>query len=858
MFSLIVTRVLGSSGEGSFFYLGLGGIALMLGTAAMLPTPAKAQGANALEEIVVTARRREELLQDVPVAISVLDDTFLEDAGFLDHFEMYSEIPGVEYGQVRDRIGSQPGIRGVTSTSQNILQQKVTAFIDGVPVLGNTGFMSFVGLDRLEVLRGPQSAAFGRSTFAGAFNYVTRDPGDEAEFKINLASSDQGRDVLGISAGGPISDTLGMTLDAYSEEYEGPDRYIASDGSRTGTTSTDYITAKLKWAPSDAFDMEVRIAHMEARDGESTAYPLNRAELERCSNMTLNDKKKNYYVKGDVNCDYRSSYAKLYRNGDLTAAHPSNGQSSYSPGTLEYNIAKYYSTMDPHVAMDQDRIQTEFNWNLNNGSTIQLLASHVEETGIRWHDGDLSDLPTKVDTKKKKVGKEINNGSSPRYHDETYVDLRWISAGDQALRWIVGVSSYSFYRDDKSYKTYAGVLDPSLATALGKTPAANRMQNADNDAVGIYGNVTYDVTDATTVSFEARAQTDERVTREPLSGYVVDMSTDSFSPRLSLTHALNDNTTLYTQLAKGTNPATANPTFADPTRVQTLKLAKAAGVITYDETTFRQADEEELTSFEIGFKGSAADNRLQYAVSYYMSEWTNMILSNGFDWSGDWADAYDFDDEYLQSGVVYTNKGDSELNGIELEATWALSDNLQLRAALGLTDNTYVDNCAEEPVEDFGLTPTVTKKSGKSLFDCYDVTGKTLEEQRTSNGSLSATYNSTIGSGDWSWTGRLAARYEGPMYLDMMNWARLPAVTTLNGTLTFRNENWSIQLYGSNLADEDAPRYIATHWKDRSGQYGKGTASGAGGGTYAKGKTHGFRYQQRLPREIGLRMSYSF
>ena len=77
MFNLIVNRILGSSGEGCFLYVGLGGIALMLGTAAMLPTPAKAQGANALEEIVVTARRREELLQDVPVAISVLNDTFL-------------------------------------------------------------------------------------------------------------------------------------------------------------------------------------------------------------------------------------------------------------------------------------------------------------------------------------------------------------------------------------------------------------------------------------------------------------------------------------------------------------------------------------------------------------------------------------------------------------------------------------------------------------------------------------------------------------------------------------------------------------------------------------------------------------
>ena len=170
-------------------FLAVLGIVATLATFAPV-TSVQAQDAGAaLEEIVVTARRREESLLEVPVAISVLNSDFIAESNILDHYDLYAETPGIEYTQSRDRLGSCPAIRGVSTTAQNILQQKMGAFIDGAPLLGNTGSLPFTDLERIEVLRGPQSSAFGRSTFSGAFNYITRDPGNRAH------QHDQGRDL---------------------------------------------------------------------------------------------------------------------------------------------------------------------------------------------------------------------------------------------------------------------------------------------------------------------------------------------------------------------------------------------------------------------------------------------------------------------------------------------------------------------------------------------------------------------------------------------------------------------------------------------------------------------------------------
>lgn len=140
---------------------------------ALVPVaPAQAQEAadDLIEEILVTARRREESLQDVPVAITVMTTDFVQEANILDTFDLYAETPGVDYEETRERLGGRTTIRGVNPGSQNPLNQNASIFVDGAPIFSTTSSMQYIDLERVEVLRGPQSAAFGRSTFAGAIN----------------------------------------------------------------------------------------------------------------------------------------------------------------------------------------------------------------------------------------------------------------------------------------------------------------------------------------------------------------------------------------------------------------------------------------------------------------------------------------------------------------------------------------------------------------------------------------------------------------------------------------------------------------------------------------------------------------
>jgi outer membrane receptor protein involved in Fe transport len=117
-----------------------------------------------LEEIVVTARKRAENLQDVPVAISVFGGDALQQAGVLSARDLYAVTPGLNYDTGFDQNAATPAIRGVVSNEIATYWQKVTTFLDGMPILGQQGTVPFTAIQQVEVLRGPQSAAFGRSS----------------------------------------------------------------------------------------------------------------------------------------------------------------------------------------------------------------------------------------------------------------------------------------------------------------------------------------------------------------------------------------------------------------------------------------------------------------------------------------------------------------------------------------------------------------------------------------------------------------------------------------------------------------------------------------------------------------------
>jgi iron complex outermembrane recepter protein len=833
---------------------------------------AQAQDTLGLEEVVVTARRREENLRDVPVAISVLSDDFIAEAGILDQYDLFAETPGIQYEQSRERAGARPSVRGVLTTSQEVLRQKVSTFIDGFPVLAQQGITQFVGIERIEVLRGPQSAAFGRSTFSGAINYVTRDPGEEFSSRINVAASDLNRETIGLSFDGPITDTLGYMIDFHTEEFQGPDEWTATDGVELGSTSTDYLAAKFVWAPTDKIEMKLNLSILETEDGPTNETFVGEEERLRCLPLTLPNGEQS--VDGDFNCNPDSGLP-LKRNADVTVG--------LTPGTAEFFIAQANSIFDPRTFIDRERATFEFNYSTDNGSLLQVMTSYTKDEGARIQDNDFNNTPLNItcdpcvlgDQISRRIGMNTMARGTPRVNEDTFADVRWISPGDKPVRWLVGASWFDYERKDDTFDQFSGILLGLEDEVNGGLPfQATRRTFAQATAIGLYGNVAWDVTDRTTLSFEARQQEDDVTDTNEVSGLTFNSVTDSFQPRLAINYTLNDDWSLYGQASQGTNPAGSNVIFADPETVLAIQDARDAGFITYDETTFRSHDEEELTNFEIGIKGSALDNRLQLSAAIYTMDWDDMVLGAAFDWEGDvvngtangdpcpmgvascWNDGTSpnavafnggqpWDDDEVASGMVFINSGTGDLFGIEAEATWQATDNWNFRGAISLQNNDFDERCAQEPVNDFRFTPTSTQAGDGALFDCFDVSGNQLVGTAEESGSFTATYRAALGTGDWEWMGRLGVRYQSRKPMDVMNLVWLPADTQWDGSVTFTNDNWNVVLFGNNLTDENTPRQLTD---DPVNQFDAAFA----------GNRPNYRYALRIPREIGVRLNYQF
>ena len=830
----------------SVVHLSAFGIAAM-GLALAPTAPAQAQLAedNLLEEILVTARRREESLQDVPVAITVMTTDFVQEANILDTFDLYAETPGVDFEQTRERLGSRTTIRGINPGSQGPANQKVSIFINGAPIFGTNASMQFIDLERIEVLRGPQSAAFGRATFAGAVNYVTRDPGDQFSGSVKATASNQNRTILGVALDGPITDSLGFTLDFVQEDWGAPDEWITTDGYRSGSTLTEYFSGKLKFTPNDFFDMEITAARTLGDDGPGSEFLIASDTIDTCNNTELPNGRG--YVRGEWKCE---QYEGLNpRNHDL--------RGEYEEGTDAYNLAWSESVLRPGATQDRQRIAGEFNFSFDNGGLLQAIVASAFDNTRRWIDSDMSDAPTITSRGTFSSMLTGNMGNRRKTDREEYVDVRWLSPADSSLRWLVGVSSFEFAFNDAAINQFAGVEFPDLGLQCLINDCMDfppdRRQNLTTMATGVYGNISYDLSDRTTLSFEGRFQRDEQFTLDTVSGLSVTQVTDSFQPRLAITHALNDDWSLYGQLAQGTSPATTTPELINPVIQASTQAAFDAGVITYTAATFASSDEETLTNVEFGIKGNTLDGRLQLAASVYVIDWTDMLLSHTFDWLGNppvdgscagisncWNDGTHsngviYSDEDAHATGVRINQGEGDLKGVEVEANWRATDNWSLRGSLALQDNKYAQNCDVQPVETFGFEPTDTVRGA----DCYEVAGNEIERNAETSGTFSAAYAGSLG-GAWEWTGRLGVRHQGPKFYDVMNWLELPAATTVTGQITLSNNNLDVILFGNNLTEETTPLDIDDYRDNRVG------------------RTWSWRYRPRIPREFGLRLNYSF
>ena len=168
-----------------------------------------------------------------------------------------------------DRTAALPSIRGIGSTELATNRAKVASFVDGMPILGSIGAINIGGATRVEVYSGPQSAAFGRSTFAGAINYITADPGDVLAGDVRVNWSSHGTRIVNGSLGGPITDTLGFLIGASIEDSSSPDpdKYSYTDGVEALAETGENLSARFVFEPNDQFRAKVTFARDTTDDG---------------------------------------------------------------------------------------------------------------------------------------------------------------------------------------------------------------------------------------------------------------------------------------------------------------------------------------------------------------------------------------------------------------------------------------------------------------------------------------------------------------------------------------------------------------------------------------------------------------
>ena len=197
-------------------------------------------------EIVVTARKREESLQDVPISVQAFGSEALEQAGIKDFSEIAYRVPGLKLSAER-AVDTELFIRGIGSDIQGAgADGAVGIFVDGVYLSRGTGsLLDLYDLQRVEVLKGPQALRFGKSVVGGLINYVTKKP--TPEFEGNAEGSYGNYDRVDVAAAvrGPISDTLGYALAASSRTHDGYAKNTR--GGDEEDQNAQSIRAQLRW-----------------------------------------------------------------------------------------------------------------------------------------------------------------------------------------------------------------------------------------------------------------------------------------------------------------------------------------------------------------------------------------------------------------------------------------------------------------------------------------------------------------------------------------------------------------------------------------------------------------------------------
>ncbi|MGQ3044861.1 MAG: TonB-dependent receptor [Brevundimonas aurantiaca] len=685
-------------------------------TGAYAQTSLAQEEAAQVEDVVVTARRREESLQDVPVAVTAVSGEQLEAKGSADITELARSTPSLTLNAARGSNSTLISfIRGVGQ--QDPLwgfDPGVGLYIDDVYVARpQAAVLDIFDVERIEVLRGPQGTLYGRNTIGGAIKYVTRRiDADEPEGSIRASYGSYNQRDLVASANLPFSDTFAVSgsLARYLRDGFGTNLNTGNDHYNKDVTAA---RASAEWKPTDT--LFFRLA-------------------------------------GDI------------VNDDSNARH-GHRQIAPIPGD-EYDTNA--------GAGDQNRVQTRGlsltgEWTVNDMLTLKSVTAYRD--GFTRGNIDFDNLPGPI-------------LDIPAAYDDDQFSQEFqalFSAG--RLSGVAGV----FYLDANASGAFDTVVGLANLTTLTAGSVATK-------SYSVFGDLSYDVTDALSVSVGGRFTHDEKegtVFRQqylgirsprfgnnaavllgaPRTNYTRTREFEKFTPRVSASYKFGDDLTAYASWGQG---------------FKSGGFDMRGDAVLYPATV-NGYDPETVETVEIGLKGSLFDRRLSFATAIFDSSYEDQQITTQYPAGATVASVVD-------------NVGSSSIRGWEFEGRLRASQNLTIRGTLSYIDAQFDQFLAYVPTAS-GNTACPT------LVGCVIDVSSQRDFQNTPEwtGSIGATYNWFLGNGSMvSFLPSIAYRSEYQQFETPAPLLDQGAYWMYDASLvwTSASDKLTLGLHGKNLGDE--------------------------------------------------------
>ncbi|MES2826111.1 MAG: TonB-dependent receptor [Pseudomonadota bacterium] len=750
---------------------------LSIAIASYISLPALAADTPALEEIVVTAQKRVQKLEDVPISISTVSGDKLEKTGITSAQGLADYVPS--FNMTQTGIGTNIAIRGISSGVNQGFEQSTAMFIDGIHYgRAQLARAPFLDIERIEVLRGPQSILFGKNSTAGAISIITAKPGDELEGSLTaLYEPEYGEKDVRLVLSGPISETVSGRMAIMNRTYDG---FIENTTlNRDESADKDRVVrGTLEWKPTEAWDITLKL-----EDGSFDNTGRNVEAIKPITNPSLN-------TSNDPN-----PYATLL-------AHLSAGPA----GTYQLD-----TTQD---GLRQSNGDYSYNDTSNATLTAEYDLGSLTLTSVTGYNAYTYQELCDCDF----TGAPGFNILSDEDYRQTSQEIRIASSEKQTVSWLGGAfyqGSNLEFHDSVSVPTNSVIATAfSTPTSLGpvlgnmlRGASTQRDFNQDSELYAIFGQATWNMTEANRLILGARyskeaKDADRHQYHVTPTGAVLPEGTvagayniiwsqfkvdphaisgsrdeSSFTPQVTFQHDLNSHDRLYANYTTGFKSGGFD--------VRSNAAPNSLGGIYPSIEGTWEFQEEKVKNYEIGGKFLFADGALELNLAAFRSVFTDMQTSQ-------------FDGGL---SFIVTNAGEAVVQGLEVDGRWAIMDALLMRGGASFIDFEYTKFANAQC--SFGQV----SPSGNGFCD---QTGKSREFVPEVQGNVGWDYTFSFSSG-FKLTNTLDVIYSDSYLttpslderMKQSSYVKLNARIALSGI----NDMWEIALLGKNLTNETIITY---------------------------------------------------